>query len=309
MELSVSAPTPDASTPEGRFLIAYGSYQHARMTAGFSVMAAPPAQVLALVTHMVHWTVELDQVWEQLEGTTYTSVRDAHAARGVLSALRVVRERVGVLSAVVLTENGPMWRPSQDLALGPVDQEVYTQHLAEQSVFDEASVLDLFINGSGLDGGLGRESIAQAQSPRWTAGDEAPHESDQEEEKVLADAMDEIKMLSTHTPEEIESYHAERGGYFLTLVVGDADVENPSPGQVDGPLGAWYALMRQLSGGNYPSMTMGGSSPTYLFKGEHARNTVRELAQVARVLDPGHWEVVEGYRRPKETEETDPRQL
>lgn len=297
----MTTPTPDASTPEGRFLLAYGSYQHARMTAGFAVMAAAPAQVLALVTHMVHWTVEFDQAWEHLEGASYTTVRDAHPARGVLSALRVVRERVGVLSAVELTENGPMWRPVQDLALGPVDREVYAEHLAEQTLFDEATILDLFLNDDGLDGGRGREAIAQAQPPQWQPGEEAPHDSSPEEQKAVADAMDELSMFNTHTPEEIEAYHAERGGYFLTLVVGDG--EERIPGSLEGPLGAWYALMRQLSGRSYPSLTMGGNSPTYLFKGQFARNTVRELAHVARTLNPGHWEVVEGYRPTPEPEE------
>jgi hypothetical protein len=81
-------------------------------------------------------------------------------------------------------------------------------------------------------------------------------------------------------------------------VVGDD--EEHTPGKVDGPLGAWYALMRQIGGTSYQALSMGN---VYLFKGEYARNTARELAQVARVLNPGEWEVVEGYRPPPNSAE------
>ncbi|MEU0237688.1 hypothetical protein ABZ234_08350 [Nocardiopsis sp. NPDC006198] len=290
----MAMPTPDVTTPEGRFLTAYGSWQHARITAGFAMLTAPPPQALTLAANMAHWTVELDQAWEQLEGEAYTAARDAHAARGALSALRVVRERVGVLSAVELTTDGPRWRPTQDLALGPVDREVYAEHLAGRGLFDpEETVLDLLVNGDALAQGRGRQVLAQAAPTTWEAGAEAPHEPDPAVDKALEDSRDELAMFNTHTPEEIEAYHAQRGGYFLTLLVGED--ENPNPGQVDGPLGAWYALMRQLSGRSFPTLSMGGKNPIYLFKGEYAKNTVHELAQVARTLNPD-WEVVEGYR-------------
>jgi hypothetical protein len=295
----MSAPTPDVSTPEGRFITAYGSWQHARMTAGFAMLTTPPAQALTLAANMVNWTIEFDQAWEQLEGAPYTTARDAHPARGVLSALRVVRERVGVLSAVELTEDGPLWRPEDALGLGPVDREVYAEHLGGRGLFEiESTVLDLLVNGDAVADGRGRKVLEQAASLMWEAGEEAPHDTDPETEAAMANATDEIRMFSTHTPEEIEAYHAERGGYFLSLVVGDD--EEHTPGKVDGPLGAWYALMRQIGGTSYRALSMGN---VYLFKGEYARNTARELAQVARVLNPGHWEVVEGYRPPPNSDE------
>lgn len=304
----MSTPTPDASTPEGRFLTAYGCWQHARMTAGMAMLTSPPAQKLALATNMVQWTVELDQAWEQFEGPTYTHARDSHPARGVLSALRVVRERVGVLAAVELTEDGPMWQSATALGLGTVDGEVYDQHLGGRGLFDlEESVLDLLINSEALADGRGRQALEQAASPSWEVGEQAPHEEpemDEHTRETLAAAMEEINMFSTHTPEEIEAYHAQRGGHFLTLVVSDKD-ENYRPGQVEDPLGAWHAIMRQVNSRSPAAMTMGGTNPTYLFKGEYAKHTVHELAQVARILNPGHWEIVEGYRpaSPPSTEQ------
>ncbi|OLT30542.1 hypothetical protein BJF83_24695 [Nocardiopsis sp. CNR-923] len=300
----MSVPMPDVSTPEGRFITAYGSWQHARMTAGLAMLTAPPPQALTLAANMVHWTIEFDQTWEHLEGAPYTTARDAHPARGVLSALRVVRERVGVVCALELGEDGPLWRPAQDLGLGPVDREVYAEHLGGRGLFDtETTVLDLLINGEAVADGRGRQVLEEV-SLMWQAGDEAPHEMDPETRQAMDESLDEFGMFSTHTPEEIEAYHAERGGYFLTLEVGD-DKEHHTAGAVDGPLGAWYALMRQVGGTSYRALAMG---TVYLFKGEYARNTVRELAQVARALNPGHWEVVEGYRPPPEEQQTDPQE-
>lgn len=77
----MTVPTPEASTPKGRFLTAYGSWQHARVPAGLAVLAAPQAQVLTLAANLAHWTIELDQAWERLEGESYAQARDAHPAR------------------------------------------------------------------------------------------------------------------------------------------------------------------------------------------------------------------------------------
>ncbi len=297
----MSTPSPDVSTAEGRFVSAYGCWQHARMSAGIAMLAAPPAQKLALITNTVQWTVEFDQAWEQLEGSTYTHARDSHPARGVLSSLRIIRERVGVLAAVELTETGAKWRGAAELGLGPVEAEVYDQHLGGRGVFDiEGSVLDLLINGDAVAGGRGRQVLEQA-SVSWELGQEAPHEEPAMDEDVrasLAKAIDELEIFNTHTPEQIEEYFAEQGGHFLTLVFGprERDCLPRHPHRVEDALGAWRAIMRQVNSRTPAAMTMGGVHSTYLFKGEFSAERVHELAQVARMLNPGHWEVVEGYR-------------
>src|SRR5699024_2819450 len=223
--------------------------------------------------NMVHWIVEFDQAWEHLDQDAYTRVRDAHPARGVLSALRIVYERAGVLSALEVTgesaENAPVWRMGHDLGLGPVDREVYDQHLGGRSLFEgEEAVLDLLVNGDGLADTQGRRVLQQASAVEWTAGDEAPHEpsapDDPESQRVMDDALAELDMFNTHTPEELEAYHAERGGYFLTLVVGEGDESGRHPLQVEDPLGAWYAIMRQMGSDTTRALTMGGTNPVYM---------------------------------------------
>ena len=303
----MSTPTPDASTSEGRFLTAYGSWQHARMTAGLAMLTAAAAQKLALAANMIHWIVEFDQAWEHLDQDAYTRVRDAHPARGVLSSLRIVYERAGVLSALELAEEGLdnnlCWRQGHELSLGEVDRGLYDQYLGGRSLFEgEEAVMDLLINGEDLAETKGRRVLAQAEAVQWTVGEEAPHEpsapEDPESQQVIEDAMAEIAMFNTHTPEEIEAYHAERGGYFLTLVVGDEPGGHPL--QIEDPLWAWYAIMRQMGSDTTRALTLGGTNPVYMFKGDYAKETVHELAQIARVLNPGHWEVVEGYRTTHE---------
>lgn len=310
----MSTPTPDASTPEGRFLTAYGSWQHARMTAGLAMLTAPEAQKLALAANMIHWIVEFDQAWEHLDQEAYTRVRDTHPARGVLSSLRIVYERAGVLSALELAEEGVdnslRWRQGHELGLGEVDRGLYDQYLGGCSLFEgEEAVVDLLVNGEDLAETQGRRVLAQAAAVQWKVGEDAPHEpsapQDPESQRMIEDHLAEIAMFNTHTPEEIEAYHAERGGYFLTLLVGD------EPGghhlQIEDPLGAWYAIMRQMGSDTTRALTMGGTNPVYMFKGDYAKETVHELAQIARVLNPGHWEVVEGYRTTHEGDGDEPR--
>lgn len=89
-------------------------------------------------------------------------------------------------------------------------------------------------------------------------------------------------------PQTVEAHYARGGGMFLTLV------HNEEGPDVSDALQAWHDVMRQ---DQLPSMATGGPGHNvYLFKGPYARDAVQSLAHIARMLNPGGWDVVEGYR-------------
>ncbi|WP_306367981.1 hypothetical protein [Nocardiopsis sp. CC223A] len=267
-------------------------------------LIAPPAQTLALLTHLVTWTIELDQAWEHLEGAAYAQVRDAHPARGPLAALRVVRESAGVTRAVQFTGQGPHWCSADLLGLGPIDRGLYAEHLAGRPTLEmETPLLDLWVTGDALANGRGRTVLATVEPPRWQAGDEAPHDQAELPQQVR-DAIKAAVEIDNGDPAQVQAEQAALGNHFLTLLVNGPSPDGPlAP---EDPLNAWYALMRLLArDASRPALSIGGNDPVYLFKGPTSRKNVRDLATVARALSAGRWEVIEGYRTPLDAQEPD----
>lgn len=70
-------------------------------------------------------------------------------------------------------------------------------------------------------------------------------------------------------------------------------------GETSASLAAWVDAMNLLSTPSLVDNAVGFTHNILRVKPPYARETVEMLARVARALNPGGWEIVEGYRPPE----------